>query len=292
MTGFWSHQRQCLLLFCASLGALFLASAVIFALVLFFGQRHILFETNLYDDAADPRQIGMTGTQVVFLPTGDGLSLASWYKPAYPGCPTLLFFHGNEGDVKQAALNLEQLLHAGFGALMLEYRGYGGNPGKPSEQGLFEDGRAAVRFLRQKGLPPEQLVFVAHSLGTGVAVKMAEETPPKQLVLLAPYTSIGDVAGHSFNVRAVGYLARDRFASIDRIGKVHVPLLLIHGEADDIIPAFFGHKLLNAANSPKQGFFPKAAGHEDLFAQGATDAIIGFTDPDRHCAQPAQAEPR
>ena len=114
---------------------------------------------------------------------------------------------------------------------------------------------------------------------------MAEEFPPRALILEAPYTSIADVARHSFRVQAVGLLARDRFASIDRIGKVRAPLLLLHGEQDDIIPVSLGRKLLGAANMPKQGIFLPAAGHENLFAYGATDAIMAFTDADHSCRQ-------
>ena len=119
------QRRQALILFAASLFGLLLATAEITAAVIFLNQRHMLFENSVYDDAADPHQIGLSGIQVVFIGASDGLTLASWYKPAYPGCPTILFFHGNEGDVKGAAMKMEQLLHVGYGAFFLEYRLWG-----------------------------------------------------------------------------------------------------------------------------------------------------------------------
>ena len=124
------------------------------------------------------------------------------------------------------------------------------------------------------------------SLGTGVAVEMAVEFPPAALVLGAPYTSITDVAQTVYWFLPVSLLSRDRFPSISRIGNVHAPLLVLHGDADDTVPVSLGRELLAAANEPKKGVFFQGAGHDNLFAFGAADAIMEFVDPARRCIAP------
>lgn len=269
--------------FFCTVAALALAGLCGFGLVLFVGQRHVLYENYVYGDIGNPKQIGVYGMQVVHHHTADGLTLTAWFKKAYPGCPTIVYFHGNEGDVKSRAFKLEPLLHAGYGSFLVEYRGYGGNPGSPSEQGLYEDSRSALRWLADEGLPADQTVFMGESLGTGVAVKMAVEFPPAKLVLLAPYTSITDVARGIYWFLPIGLLSRDRFPSISRIGSIHAPLLVVHGDADDTVPFALGRDLLAAANEPKTGVFLPGAGHDNLFAAGAVDAIMTFIDPDHRC---------
>lgn len=292
MPGLLRQSRSAVLrLFFGTVFGLLLATLVAFGLAMFVGQRHLLFENDVYGDIGNPRQIGFSGMQVVQVHTKDGLTLAAWYKKAYPDCPTVVYFHGNEGNVKSWAFKLEPLLHAGIGAFFVEYRGYGGNPGTPSEEGLYEDSRSALRFLAEEGIPWSNAVFMGESLGTGVAVKMAVEFPPARLVLLAPYTSITDVTGGIYWFLPVGLLSRDRFPSINRIGKVHAPLLVVHGENDDIVPVRLGRDLLAAANEPKTGIFFKDAGHENLFAFGASDAIADFIDPQHRCRAAESALP-
>jgi hypothetical protein len=278
-------------LFLGSVASLAAAALAAFALAMFVGQRHLLFENDVYGDIGNPRQIGFAGMQVVQVKTGDGLTLSAWQRKAYPGCPTIVYFHGNEGDVKSRAFKLEPLLHAGFGVFLVEYRGYGGNPGSPSEKGLYEDSRSSLRMLAAQGIEARQTVFMGESLGTGVAVKMATEFSPARLVLLAPYTSITDVASGIYWFLPVGLLSRDRFPSINRINAVHAPLLVVHGETDDTVPVSMGRDLLAAANEPKTGVFFPGAGHDNLFAFGASDAIANFIDPQHRCLAPENVLP-
>ena len=277
-----------LLLYSGTLAALVLAGLGLVSLSLYVGQRYMLYENAIYGDIANPRRIGMVGVRPVKVATVDGLTLNMWYKKAFPGCPTILYFHGNDGDVKARAFKMEPLLHAGWGALFAEYRGYAGNPGNPSEDGLYEDARAAVHHLATEGVPAEKLVLMGESLGSGVAVKMAEEYDPAGLVLVAPYTSISDVAQVMYWFVPAGLLIRDRFPSIARIGNLHSPVLIIHGEDDKTIPVSFARKLLAAAAEPKQGVFIPGGGHTDLFAKGAVDVIADFVDGKRACALDAE----
>ncbi|MDR3440902.1 alpha/beta hydrolase [Telmatospirillum sp.] len=285
------HRLAVLRLFLGTVLGLMAGGAVAFSLALYVGQRHLLFENYVYGDIANPKQSGFSGIQVVRVHTSDGLALSSWYRKAYPGCPTIVYFHGNEGDVKSRAFKLEPLLHAGYGVFLIEYRGYGGNPGAPSEKGLYEDSRSSLRLLAQDGLPIAETIFMGESLGTGVAVKMATEFPPAKLVLLAPYTTITDVTSGMYWFLPVGLLSRDRFPSINRIVRVKAPLLIIHGEDDETVPVALGRNLLAAANEPKTAVFLKGAGHDNLFAYGAVDAIMDFADPQHRCTASQEVLP-
>ena len=272
-----------LALFGGTLAAMALAVYGFASLALYLGQRHLLFENATFGDLAHPRRIGMTSIRPLKVDTADGLTLSMWLKPPYPGCPMVVYFHGNDGDVKVRAFKMEPFIHAGWGALFAEYRGYAGNPGRPSEAGIYEDSRAAIRQLAAEGIPSGQAVFLGESLGSGVAVKAAEEFGPAALILVAPYTSIADVAQNAYWYMPAGLLMRDRFPSVSRIANVHSPVMIIHGEADKTIPVALARELLAAAAEPKRGVFIPGADHNNLFSYGAVDAIASFADPGGRC---------
>lgn len=275
--------RRTLGLYTAALSALALIGFGVVNATLYLGQRYLLFENALYGNITSPARIGMPDISVVQVTTTDGLDLSIWYKKASPGCPTIVYFHGNDGDVRSRAFKMEPFLSAGWGGAFAEYRGYGGNPGIPSETGLYEDARATIRYLSAERVPSEEVFFLGESLGSGVAVKMAEELAPAGLILLAPYTSISDVAQFMYWFLPAGLLTRDSFPSISRIGYVHKPVLIIHGEQDKTIPVALARKLLAAAAEPKEGVFIPGAGHDNLFAMGAIDAIADFVEHPPQC---------
>ncbi len=280
-----------LVLYAVALSILAVAGLGVVTAVFYLGQRYILFENTLYGDIASPAKIGMADVKVVTVTTADGLDLSLWYKKAAPGCPTIAYFHGNDGDVRSRAFKMEPFLSAGWGAVFAEYRGYGGNPGRPTESGLYEDARAVIHHLADEGVPPTQAFFLGESLGAGVAVKMSEEFTPAGLILQAPYTSISDVAQFMYWFLPASLLTRDRFPSISRIGYLHSPVLIIHGEQDKTIPVELARKLLAAAPEPKQGVFIPGAGHDNLFALGAVDAIADFVDHRPTCRLDTEASP-
>ena len=218
------------------------------------------------------------GFQAVTATTSDRLELISWYRPALNGHPTLVYFQGNGGNISHRIYKTRPLFEAGYGLLLVGYRGYGGNPGKPTEGGLYEDARAALKFLKERKIPKEQLVLIGESLGSGVAVRMASETRVKGLILEAPYTSTVDVGQSAYFFLPVRLLMYDRFPSIELIDSIQSPLLLIHGEADSIIPIRFGRQLFEAAREPKEAHFITGAGHNDLFEHGLTDIELDFLE--------------
>jgi fermentation-respiration switch protein FrsA (DUF1100 family) len=223
-----------------------------------------------------PAAAGLPQMQAVELQTVDHLKLTSWYAPARDGRSTIVYFHGNAGNLADRAFKVKPFLEAGYGMLMVCYRGYGGNPGEPTEEGLFHDGRAALAFLQGRGVPLNRTVLLGASLGSGVAVRMASEYRVQGLMLEAPFTSAADVAKTSYPFLPVDSMMLDRFDSLGRIDAVHAPLLLAHGDADRTIPIEHGRRLFAAANEPKVGHFIPGGGHTDLTDFGLWDIELAF----------------
>jgi fermentation-respiration switch protein FrsA (DUF1100 family) len=224
---------------------------------------------------------GVPEMSEVRLPTDDGLDLLAWHQPAAPGRATILYLHGNGGHIGYRGDRVRPFIDAGFGVLLVEYRGYGGNPGRPSEPGLMSDARAALAFLETAGAPPAATVLYGESLGSTVAVAMAAERaaggePVAALVLEAPLSSVSDVAAHHYPWVPVRWLLKDRFEAVARIAGVGAPVLIIHGEADDIVPIRYGRALFEAAREPKEAAWIRGAGHEDLAEFGLRRIVLEF----------------
>jgi fermentation-respiration switch protein FrsA (DUF1100 family) len=216
------------------------------------------------------------GVHEVLLTTADGIELAAWHAPAPPNRPTVVMFHGNHGSLRHERYRLKRFKDAGFGALLLSYRGYSGNGGAPTEEGLYADARAALDWLAASGVPNASIALYGISLGSGVATKMAAEREVGAVVLEAPYTSTVDVAAVRFPIVPVSWLMTDRFESLARIEAVTEPLLVMHGDRDYVIPQRFGRRLYDAANEPKEGFWPSGVGHNDVFDNGGFAAALEF----------------
>jgi len=249
-------------------------AALVGGLYLF--QRQLLY----FPDRARPELLGLEklGVREVMLTTEDGLSLLSWYLPARPGRPVIAYFHGNGGHIGYRVERLLRFAREGCGMLMAEYRGYGGNPGAPSEIGFYADGRAALAFLDREGVAPSRLVLYGESLGSGVAVALAVQQEVGALILEAPPTSVAEVAQCHFPYVPASLMVIDRFDSLSRIARVRAPILVLHGESDRVVPIRFGRALLDAAPDPKEGWFAPEPGHEDLARYGGLDVVVGFID--------------
>ena len=172
-------------------------------------QRHLLY----FPDAGRPElgDLAALGVREITLKTADGLSLLSWYLPPRDGHPVIAYFHGNGGHIGYRAERLRWFARNGYGVLMAEYRGYGGNPGTPSESGLVADGAAALDFLGGEGIAPNRLVIYGESLGSGVAVPLAAQREVASLILEAPFTSVAEVAQYHYSFIPASALVRDRF---------------------------------------------------------------------------------
>jgi uncharacterized protein len=228
-------------------------------------QRRMLYLPS--GDVPAPDLAGLTGTETVTFPTDDGLTLHGWYVPARPSGTgdVAIVFNGNAGNRSYRTDIAIGLAERGIAVLLFDYRGYGGNAGSPSEGGLAQDARAARRFVEsRRDIDPRRISYFGESLGAGVAVGLALEQPPRALILRSPWTSLADTAAYHFPYLPVRWLLRDRFLSLERIGRVRAPLLVIAAAHDSIVPTEQSRRLFQAANEPKRLLIIEGADHNDL----------------------------
>lgn len=245
-------------------------------------QRHLLYFPTR--STLRPAEWDAADLKTVTLETADGLRLTAWYHPPQPLTGSephrgivFTYFHGNASHIGRSATKLRPLLAAGHGLLLVEYRGYAGNPGRPSEAGLYADGHAALRFLAQAGIDRNRIVLYGESLGSGVAAHLAAEVPDIGAVVLeAPFTSIPDAAAHHYFWLPVHALAHESYQNIDKIPRITAPLLILHGERDGVVPVRHGHRLYEAATEPKRLVLVAEGRHSDLHAYGGLDHILAF----------------
>lgn len=209
--------------------------------------------------------------QEVTLETEDGLNLRAFYREAAGGLPTLIYFHGNGGTLSGAQISNRPLVAGGVGVLLVEYRGYGGNPGEPSEQGFYLDGEAGIDWLSEQGIAASDLIVVGNSIGGGVAVEMAARHQPSGLILIAPFTSLPDAAAANLWWLPARSLVRDQYANADKIAQLTMPVLIQHGTADNLIPQSQGQALAELApNAEFQSF--AGSGHALSFESRSGEA--------------------
>ncbi|MEM6493583.1 MAG: alpha/beta fold hydrolase [Pseudomonadota bacterium] len=186
------------------------------------------------------------GYKAVTLEAADGLALTAHWRAPSEGRATLVHFHGNSGSLSGATAENQLFADQGYGVLLVGYRGYGGNPGAPSEAGFREDGRAALAFLKARSIAPESTILKGHSIGCGTAVNMALEHEAAALILVAPFTSITDLLTEKMPIFPMRLLLGDPFDNRAKIPSVAMPTLIQHGSADAVVPAAHGRALANA----------------------------------------------
>jgi len=221
--------------------------------------------------------------------TADGIDLKGWYAPPTNKPLTFVFFHGNGDSLYGDSDVPTPYIAAGYGFLIAEYRGYSGLAGKPTEAGLYAGARAYLYGLRSQGVRIENIVLFGHSLGTGVATQMAEEFPVKGLILLAPYLSVPKMAQMDYPFLPAKYMVLDRFENEKKIGKIHVPVLIVNGTLDEVIPPSQGKQLYDMANEPRTYDSLRDHGHNDLFQDFAP---LGLDWAGRLHAAPLQRSPK
>jgi fermentation-respiration switch protein FrsA (DUF1100 family) len=260
--------------------AVYVAVLAAFLVLLWTMQRRLMYFPTA--DVPAPDEIGLAGVEPVTFETTDGLTLSGWFVASSGPSPrvTVLVFNGNAGNRAHRAPLAAALHRHGVQVLLADYRGYGGNPGTPSEKGLAADSRAARAYLAGRpDVDASKIVYFGESLGTAVAVDLAVEHPPAALVLRSPFTSMADVGRHHYPFLPVRLLLRDRFAAIDRIARIRVPMLVIAGGRDRIVPIDNSRRLYEAAVAPKTLLVLPDADHNDdelLAGNEMIHAIIGF----------------
>ena len=223
-----------------------------------------------------PESAGVVGASVETLTTPDGEKIIVWYAPAAEGKPTILYFHGNAGEIGDRPFRFNYYHSRGLGVAYVSYRGYGGSTGSPTEQGLMTDANTAYDWLLTRGVTPQSIALLGESLGSGIAVQIAAQKQVGAVALNAPYTSTADVAARIYWWLPVRLLMKDQYRSMDFISQVRVPLLVVHGDQDILIPVEFGKRLFAAANEPKEMEIIRGFGHDAMFEEVAWAREVEF----------------
>ncbi len=261
---------------------LILVGAYVLAIVaLFVFQRNLMYHTNSILLPIVETQVPTAVARTT--ESEPGLVLTSWYLPPKDKMLVIVYFHGNAGTMADRDHKVAPWHAAGYGIWLTGYRGFGGNPGKPSEQGLYNDARAVLSALNEEGIGSDQIFIYGESLGTGIATQMAMEraeagTPIRGLVLEAPFTSMPAAAQEHHPYAPAKWLVRDRYDSLSKIAKINTPLMIVHGDQDRVLPQHHGRWLFEAAVKPKLARWLPGAGHTDLCDFGACKYAQTFFD--------------
>jgi fermentation-respiration switch protein FrsA (DUF1100 family) len=226
----------------------------------------------------------LPGAEEVSFETEDGLTLDGWFVPSSSNTTdvTVVVFNGNAGNRGDRVRLAMSLSARGYAVMLFDYRGFGTNPGNPSEEGLLADGRAVVRYLENRsGVDPDRLVYLGESLGAAVAVATAEHRPPAVLVLRSPFTSLPDVASVHYPFLPASLLLWDEYPNVQTIRRVVAPLLVIAGSADRTVPVQQSEDVYLAGAEPKRLVIIEGADHNDARLNSGVqfvDAVVAFID--------------
>lgn len=220
-----------------------------------------------------PAAAGLPQFQVVALASGEERIVGWWRPPPQAGAGVVLYLHGNGGNLADRADRLRDLAAAGFGVLAIDYRGYGGSTGEPSEAGLRQDALAAYDFARAQG-PGSRIAVVGESLGSGVATRLATERPVAGLLFDSPFTSMARMTRLRAPILPGTLLLRDRYLSEERIDDVNAPLLILHCDRDIAIPISEGRRLFAAAREPKRFVTVPGCGHVETWRADTRPLIL------------------
>jgi fermentation-respiration switch protein FrsA (DUF1100 family) len=216
----------------------------------------------------------------VYFDTKDNTRLHGWFFPLKGEAPVILFCHGNAGNISHRLENIKLLLDEGMQVFIFDYRGFGKSGGKPSETGLYMDGLAAYDFLvNQNRIPPDRVVPFGRSLGASVAIEISLKRSVRSLIIESPFTSTKEMAKTIFLFNAFAFLLPPHYNNLEKINRVTVPKLIIHGENDEIVPFSMGEKLYQTSRPPKYFLPIKQATHNDTYLVGGKryfETLSGF----------------
>jgi uncharacterized protein len=258
-----------------------LTAIAVVMVCLYVGMAAILYSTQrsmmYFPDPAHttPAQAGLPQATEVMLTASDGGRTIAWHVAPRDDKPVIVYFHGNGGALRNRVERFGKLSRAGLGLVAVEYRGFGGNAGVPTEAGLIADGEAGYAFAATH-YPTKQIVLWGESLGTAIAVAVAAEKPVGRVILEAPFTSAAAVAAAHYWYLPVRLLMKDQFRSDEAIGKITAPVLILHGVQDRTIAFAMGERMFELTSAPKHIVRFLDGDHEDLDAQGALHAVGRF----------------
>lgn len=255
------------------LGILAAAYCGLAVLLFLFQSRLVFYPETGREIVTTPDRIGLPFENVRLI-TSDSINLQGWFIPAERSRGTVLFLHGNAGNISHRLDSMQMFHRLGYSTLIIDYRGYGNSAGAPSEQGTYRDAEAAWNYLiEQRHTPSCRIVLFGESMGGAIAAWLASHEKPAALVIASGFTSVPDLAQHIYPYFPVRWLARIRYDTRDYLRTVTAPVLIAHSPQDEIIPYEHGRALFEAANPPKQ-FLELAGGHNDGFIF-VRDAWVG-----------------
>ena len=220
--------------------------------VVFFFQRNLLYHPSVDNYLKDQVVTEPTEIEKVKITTNDKIDLIGWfYNQDLEKFKTILFFHGNAGSLENRTYKLNHFKNLNVNFLIIAWRGFNGNEGKPNEMGLYEDARSAIKWLSAKGIKEQDIILYGESLGTGVAVEVAQNKNYAGVILESSFTSMVDMGKKYYPFFPVRLLLRDKFESNKKINNISVPILVMHGKVDKIVPYDMGKKMYELANEPK-----------------------------------------
>lgn len=235
---------------------------VIVALAYFFQERLLYFPLRTLTSTPASRGLAY---EDVWLETRDGVRISGWFIPAAQPRATLLFFHGNAGNISHRLDSIETFHRLGLNTFIIDYRGYGQSEGKPTETGTYLDAAAAWRYLvEDRQIPAEEIIIFGRSLGGAVAAWLAQQQSPAALILESTFTSAPDVAASAYPFLPVRQLTRIDYNTLQRVAEIKAPILIVHSPDDNVIPYDHSQRLFAAANEPKE-FLSIRGGHNDGF---------------------------
>ena len=258
-----------------TLSSIVVAYLVVLVFIYFY-QRNLLYhpsENNYQNDEIKFKY------EEVNIEVENEIKLKSWLiNKDFKKLKTLLIFHGNAGDLSNRIYKLNELNKLEINILLISWRGFSGNKGSPTEKNLYKDAEAAIKWLNKKNVSNNQIILYGESLGTGVAVEMAKKNDFNSIILESPFTSIENSAKIYYPYLPVRYLLKDRYDSISKIKMVKSPIMIMHGEKDDVVPFSMGKTLFEKANNPKHSYFTSADDHMMKFNSELLDEIKNFIE--------------
>ena len=237
-------------------------------------QRNLLYHPS--DNSYQGDEINFDYKEI-FIQNKKGIKLKAWlHEKDLINKKTIIFFHGNAGNLRNRNYKLNELSKFDVNFLIVAYRGFSGNQGKPSELGLYEDARSTLDWLKIKGVKEKNLILYGESLGTAVAIETAQNKDLAGIILESPFTSMVELAQKYYPVLPVKFLLKDKYETIKKLPNINSPLLVLHGKLDDIVPFSMGKKLFEKANEPKFKYFIDDDDHMVRYDQKLLNEIKKF----------------
>jgi len=235
---------------------------IIYSLVLtltYIFQRNLLYHPTENNYSGDQLLVDI---EKVKIKTSDNIELMSWYhNKDFNKYKTILYFHGNTGSLESRIHKINHFKDINVNFLIFAWRGFSGNKGKPTEKGLYEDAKSAVKWLKLKGINEENIILYGESLGTGVAVEIAQNKNFSGVILESPFTSMIDTGKDKYPFLPVRFLLKDKYENNRKIKNIKSPILVMHGKIDKIVPFYMGKKIYELANEPKYFYFSQYEDH-------------------------------